>query len=69
MVKQILKNILNVLLFKERDSFYKKWLSAAIWCFIIMHILTFSIEMYIDYFYDPFSERFSIENMKQMKIQ
>ena len=58
-----------MLLFKESDSFFKKWLSALIWCFILMHILTFCLEMYFDYFYDPFSERFSIENMKHMKIK
>lgn len=58
-----------MLLFKESDSFYKKWLSAFIWCFIIMHLFTFGIEMYFDYFYDPLSERLSIENIKQIKVK
>lgn len=58
-----------MLLFKESDSFFKKWLSALIWCVIIMHILTFSLGIYFEYFYDPFSERFSIENLKHMKAK
>jgi hypothetical protein len=54
MVKKIFKNVIDILLLRNQTSFFQKWLSAFIWCMIVIHLITFGINLYFTYFWDPF---------------
>lgn len=49
MVKIIIKNILDILLFRKPNGFFGAWIGVYFWILIIMEIIFRSITIYLQF--------------------
>lgn len=49
MVKIIIKNILDILLFRKPNGFFGAWLGVYFWILIIMEVIFRSITIYLQF--------------------
>ena len=50
MVKIIIKNILDILLFRKPNGFFGAWVGVYLWILIITEVVFRSISLYLQYF-------------------